>query len=315
MLLAEQVRSGVSETLHHGAVAIVDRSGVLVASAGDIERQFFFRSAAKPFQAAIALLHGGPFPSEHLALACASHDGEPVHRALVAELLAGGGLSENNLQCPADWPLRGAAMRRAVASGQRHPRRLYHNCSGKHAAMLRAAVARDWPIDTYLDPGHPLQVEILEFMVEVAGVDRRVGVDGCGAPVFLTNVLGMARAFARLATDQTLSPVYDAMHSYPALVSGVANADAAIARNLGAAAKRGALGTLGVAMPSFGGLAVKCWDGNDRVAGVAAIAALDQMGAVPLAASEALEPYRRPAVTGGIRPVGAIETRLELKWQ
>ncbi|HUO46365.1 MAG TPA: asparaginase [Acidimicrobiia bacterium] len=313
-MLAEQIRSGAVETTHHGAVAIVDRHGQLVAHTGDIARPFFFRSAAKPFQAAMSQAHGAGLRPEELALASASHDGEAVHLALVESMLADAGLSETDLRCPPDWPIRPAAGRRLAGRGEREPRRLFHNCSGKHAAMLRASLASGWPLDTYHRPDHQLQNAIFEFMAEVAGVDKMVGIDGCGVPVFLTNTLGMARAFARLAVEQALADVFSAIHSYPGLVSGVANADAAISRHLDAAAKRGAMGTMGVAVRQRFGLAVKCWDGSDRVAGVAAIGALDELRVVSVVANDRLEPFRRPLVYGGEDPVGALESRLELKW-
>ena len=258
--------------------------------------------------------HGAGLGPEELALASASHDGEAVHLAIVESMLSDAGLGEADLRCPLDWPIRPAAARRLARRGEREPRRLFHNCSGKHAAMLRASLASGWPLDTYHRPDHQLQTAIFEFMAEVAGVDEVVGVDGCGVPVFLTTTLGMATAFARLAVDQALADVFSAIHSYPGLVSGVANADAAISRHLDAAAKRGAMGTMGVAVRQRFGVAVKCWDGSDRVAGVAALAALDELGVVSEVATDRLERYRRPLVDGGGEPVGALESRLALKW-
>ncbi len=313
-MLAEQVRSGVVETAHDGAVAVVDADGGLIAHAGDIDRSFFFRSAAKPFQAAVSQRCGAGLEPTELALACASHDGEAVHLTVVEEMLTRAGLGEADLRCPPEWPLAAAAVRRVVAAGARSPRRIFHNCSGKHAAMLRASLASGWPLDTYLRSDHPLQVAILEFMVEVAGVDRQVGIDGCGVPVFVTTTRGMATAFARLAHDQDLAHIYSVMHSFPGLVSGISNVDAAIARHCEAVAKRGAMGTLGVAADHRLGVAVKCWDGSGPVAGMAAIATLDALGLVPGAGREGLEPFRRPVVKGGGEPVGAFESRLELQW-
>lgn len=122
-MLAEQVRSGLVETFHDGAVAIVEPSGELIASAGEIDRPFFFRSAAKPFQAAVAQLCGAGLERERLALACASHSGEPVHIALVRSILGGAGLAEGDLRCPPDWPLRAEAARRLARSGEVAARR------------------------------------------------------------------------------------------------------------------------------------------------------------------------------------------------
>jgi L-asparaginase II len=313
-MLAEQVRSGLVETLHDGAIAIVDATGELLAWAGDIERPFFFRSAAKPFQATISQAAGAGLVPEELALACASHDGEAVHLAMVEAMLNRSGLSEADLRCPPDWPIRAEAERRLLLAGEVGPRRLFHNCSGKHTAMLRACVGSGWDPATYLDADSPLQEQVTELISEVSRIKVRIGVDGCGAPVHSTTVVGMARAFQRLAVDDGFSHVYRAMHSYPRLVSGINNADSAIAISADAVAKRGARGALGVSVRHRFGMAVKCWDGSDQVAGMTAIAALDQLEVFPANAWEPLQRHRQPRVKGGGVPVGAYRSLLELRW-
>ncbi|HEU4750960.1 MAG TPA: asparaginase, partial [Acidimicrobiia bacterium] len=167
-MLAEQVRSGLVETVHDGAVAVVDPTGDLVAYSGDIDRPFYFRSAAKPFQAAISQASGAGLAPEELAMACASHDGEPVHLALVTAMLNRAGLSEDQLQCPPDWPIRAEAGRRLASGGARHARRLFNNCSGKHTAMLAACVKSGWDPASYLDPGGPLQRQITDLIADVS---------------------------------------------------------------------------------------------------------------------------------------------------
>jgi L-asparaginase II len=314
-VLAEQVRSGLVETVHQGSVAIVEAGGALVASSGDINRPFFFRSSAKPFQAAVSQSCGADLVPEELAVACASHDGEPVHAALAEQILQRAGLTEDHLQCPPSWPLREAATHRLIRRGAAAPRRIWHNCSGKHAAMLAATVASGWDVASYRDPGHPLQRRIAAFVAEVAGPVTPLGIDGCGVPVFATTARQMALAFSRLATAPGLASIFRAMHSYPALVSGVSNTDAAIATHLHAVAKRGAAGVMGVAVHGGYGLAVKVWDGSAVVAGMTAIAALDQLGALSSTARDRLQSLARPDVRGGGRKVGSFEPRLELRWE
>jgi len=313
-MLAEQVRSGLVETTHDGAVAVVDWTGELVAWIGDIERPFFFRSAAKPFQATVSQAAGAGLVPEELALACASHDGEAVHLAIVEAMLGRAGLGEEDLRCPPGWPIRAEAERRLLVEGVRHPRRLFHNCSGKHAAMLRACVNSGRDPARYLEPGSPLQQQITELIGDVSRVNVRLGVDGCGAPVHSTTVLGMARAFVRLAVDEEFIPVYRAMHSYPRLVSGISNADSAIAVNADAVAKRGARGAMGISVRRRFGVAVKCWDGSDLVAGMSAIATLDELGVFPSGVWESLQRHRQPMVKGGGLPVGNYRSLLELRW-
>jgi L-asparaginase II len=313
-MLAVQVRSGLSETFHDGAVAVCGPDGQLIARSGDIERPFFIRSAAKPFQAKVSRDCGADLDGERLALACASHSAEPIHVALVDAILKTAGLEEKDLQCPPDWPLRSAVVRRLVASGEREPRRIWNNCSGKHAAMLAACVAGGFDPGSYLDPGHPLQKRIAAFMSEVGGPVEPLGVDGCGAPVFRTTTASMARAFATLATSPDLASVQTAMHSYPRLVSGTGRVDGAIAAATNAVAKGGAMGTLGVAVRGRLGIAVKCWDGSGTVAGLTAIESLRLLGYLPDHAASILSGFREPPVLGGGRVVGRYETRLRLSW-
>ena len=312
-MLARSVRSGLVETDHDGVVAVCDATGSLIAWSGDIDRPFYLRSAAKPFQAWVSQKSGAGLRPVELALACASHRGHPVQVAIVESMLAQGGLAESDLACPADWPLAVAAARRLSIAGNDRPRRIWHNCSGKHAGFLRACMARGWPTDGYLAPNHPLQREIVAFVSEVGRLDvEPVGVDGCGAPVLRTNARAMATMFAFLATDPSMSEIFTTMHRYPALVSGNGEGDAAIATVANAAAKGGALGCLGVGLASGHGVAVKAWDGSHDVAVVGAVAALGAIGALPDYASHRLTDQARPVVLGGGRPVGEIEPRLGL---
>jgi L-asparaginase II len=314
-VLAEQVRSGLVETIHDGAIAVTDSTGALVASSGDIYRPFYYRSAAKPFQAHISNRAGANLSRERLALACASHDGEPVHIGLVARLLEEAGLTEDALRCPAAWPIRAAAMRRLAHAGEVAPRRIWNNCSGKHAAMLAACVRAGWDQSSYLDPDHPLQREITGFLADVSGPIDPIGVDGCGAPVFATNSLAMAKSFSFLASAPEMGPVYEAMHSYPALVSGYGNIDAAIATALDAVAKRGAVGCLGIALHSGYGIAIKCWDGSTAAVGVGAVTVLEQLGVMSDTARASLDEIASPTTMGGGRPVGSFRSLVELAWE
>jgi L-asparaginase II len=311
-MIARVVRSGVVEATHDGAVAVVGVDGSIVARSGDIERRFFARSAVKPFQTYNALRFGGDLPPEHVAVVAASHGGDPVHVAIVQSILSGAGLSESDLRCPPAWPLAPGSARRVA--GAPEPRRIWHNCSGKHAAMLRACVVQGWPVESYVDPDHPLQQANYELIAAVTGEDPGpVGIDGCGAPVFQISTLGLARGFARFAIDPEFRAIWWAMHRFPMLASGVDGADAAIARVIDAAAKRGAEGLLGVALRNRLGLVVKVWDGARRGAGVGMVAALDELGLLTRANRERLESIGRPHVLGGGEPVGHMEPTLRFE--
>lgn len=302
--------------MHDGAVAVVSEDGALVASSGDIDQPFFLRSAAKPFQAFVSQDEGAALDPLGLAVAAGSHDGEPVHVALVESMLAGVGLSDVDLRCPPSWPLSEAAANRVRAEGADTPQPIWHNCSGKHAAWLRASVARGWSTESYLAPDHPVQRRTIDVLTDLGGFEAwPVGVDGCGAPVLRTTTRVMARLFAGLATLPELREVFTAMHRYPALASGTYNNDTALAVNLAAVAKRGAAGCLGVAIDGRIGIAVKSWDGAQEIATVAMIATLDALGELPRTAASRLEPLARPKTLGGGESVGELEPRVELRWR
>lgn len=285
-----------------------------MAQAGDIDQPFYLRSSAKPFQAFISQECGAALEPLELAMACASHRGHPVHVELVRRVLDEADLDEHSLGCPADYPLSFEAARRVLRRGAASPRRIWHNCSGKHAGFLRACVARGWPIESYLSPDHPLQRKIIDYVSDLVGfaVDP-VGVDGCGAPVLRTTTRAMSLLFARLATDPALASVYLAMHRYPALVGSNGEGDSTIAVSIDAAAKGGAQGCIGVAVGGRLGVAVKSWDGLGDIANVGAVAVLEQLGELTDTARLALQDVARPVVTGGGEPVGRTEPLLEMR--
>lgn len=294
---------------------MVSADGSLVVSSGDIDQPFYLRSACKPFQAVVSQECGAGLEPMQLAMAAASHDGDPVHIALVEKMLGDAGIDESDLGCPPSEPLSEAAAVRYRAEGLGEPRPLWHNCSGKHAAWLRACQAQGWPLDGYLAPDHPIQALVTDLVTELGRFPASpVGVDGCGAPVHRTSTRAMALLYARLAAEPRFREVFTAMHRYPALVSGVGNGDAAISINLNAAAKRGAAGCIGVAIEGRFGVAVKSWDGIQEVAHSAAIATLAALGEVTPVAEDRLEALARPRVLGGGRVVGELEPRVSLQW-
>jgi L-asparaginase II len=189
MIVAEVVRSGFVESVHHGAV--FGRH-----SRGDVTNPIFPRSSNKPLQT-VGMLRAGLIPREpaDLALISGSHFGEPFHIRRVREILAAAGLDESALMCAKGLPLHEEARNDWLRSGG-GPERVLMNCSGKHAGMLATCVANDWPLDSYRDPKHPLQMALAETVTDLVGEPiAAVGVDGCGAPVFGFSLTALARAF------------------------------------------------------------------------------------------------------------------------
>lgn len=274
---------------------------------GDVDRPFFVRSAAKPFQALVALDVGASLTDQQLAVACSSHGGFPAHVAYVRSILEEAGLHEDMLRTPPDWPLDREARDHWVVRGKR-PAPIFHNCSGKHAAMLAACRAAGWEVATYTDQEHPLQLRIRELWEDLtkAPVDA-VGVDGCGAPVFTTTVRQLAGLYARLAAEPRFERVWWAMHRYPALAASNGRIDERIGKTIDAAAKIGAEGCIGVAIRHHGGAVVKSWDGTDRGMQAGIIGLLRLLGMAVGAAADRLVPG--PAVLGGGTAQGSIELK------
>ena len=294
-VLAEVVRSGFVESRHRGALVVLAADGSVARALGDVDSPVFPRSSNKPMQAAAVLRSGLELSGERLALAAASHSGEDFHQRLAAGMLAAHGLDERALHCPEDGPER---------------RRLAMNCSGKHAAMLAACVARGWPVESYTAPDHPLQLLIRETIEEFTGEPvAHTGVDGCGAPLFAFSLTGLARAFRAFVLAAPGSPerrVADAMRAHPEYVHGPGRPDTLLMQAVpGVLAKGGAEGVQAVALPDGRALALKIEDGNGRARGPVLAAVLRSLDVDP----SSLPPA---PVLGGGREVGEIRAVEEL---
>ena len=197
--VAEIVRNGFVEGHHYGSVVALSADGSVDWSVGEVHAPVLPRSCNKPVQALGMVRAGLDLPPDLLALASASHSGEPFHVEGVRRILAGAGLTEADLRTPPDYPLDDAAREEAIRSGVgRAP--VLMNCSGKHAAMLATCVANGWPTATYPEADHPLQVALASTYAELTGEPVEVtAVDGCGAPLFSSSLVGLATAFRRLA--------------------------------------------------------------------------------------------------------------------
>jgi len=299
-VVAEVVRNDFIESRHHGRVVALNRDGSALLSVGDVDEPMFPRSSVKPLQA-MAMLGAGWQPGDdaQIALACASHSGEPAHVDVVRRILASVGLDESALQNTPDLPLNEAAARDVLRAGGDKDA-LHQNCSGKHAAMLATCVTNGWPIDTYREPSHPLQQAIRATIERRAGEPvAAVAVDGCGAPLFAISLVGLARAFAGMAD----SAVADAMRTHPELVGGTGRDVTAVMRGVpGLMAKDGAEGVYAAAFADGRAVAVKISDGAGRARRPLLAWALEQLG-VDASGTAAL---RDVPVLGGGAKVGIV---------
>ncbi len=308
--IAHVVRGGVVESVHHGHVVGLDASGDVAVRAGDPDVTVFARSSLKPLQAVAMLRSGLDLDGELLALACASHNGEPVHLRGALSILTGAGRSEADLQNTPDLPLDVTASLAWRTSG-RSNEPLAQNCSGKHAAMVATCVAAGWDTDTYLSPDHPLQRAVRSVVEELTGDPvEHTTVDGCGAPLFSCTLSGLARAFARIARaaaegdGSAEARVGQAMNAHPFMVGGTdRDVTTLMAGVPGLVAKDGAEGVYAVALGDGRAVALKVLDGAQRPRPVVMVAALCALGVD----APVLDRVGSVPVLGHGEPVGAVE--------
>lgn len=303
-------RGPMIESRHAVHAVVVDASGTVIASVGDPQLRTYWRSCAKLFQVMPLIEDGGlerfGWGDDELVLACASHGGEPEHVAIARGMLASLGLDEGDLACGPSEPLSRRGQQIVRDSGAPLTR-LHNNCSGKHSAMLARATMRGWPLGAYHAGSHPVQLEALAIAERWTGTPAStiaVGVDGCGVSVFGLPLLGMALAYARLATasargEEPAARIVRAIGARPFLLAGTERFDTAlILESAGALiAKVGAEGVHCVAIPERGwGLALKVADGALRAQHVAVLGALQQIGVLP-------DPLPASLQSWAVRPV------------
>ena len=291
---AEVWRGPEIESVHFGAAAVANAAGEVIYGWGDTGIVTFPRSSLKPIQA-IALVETGAADAfdlkpEDLALACASHRGEPIHTSRVAAWLDRLGLSESALACGPDYPSDKDTATDLIRSGI-EPSRIFHNCSGKHCGFLTVARHMGWPIEGYSDPSHPAQQLYLDNFSDLLGGDAHalpLGVDGCTLPAPALSMADMARSMARYAAAQTggakrgqaIRRLHAAMRAHPRLVAGTGQPNVRLSEATGGRIimKGGAEGYLVAFIPDQElGIALKVADGSARARIVALLALLREL--------------------------------------
>ena len=323
-VLVEVWRGPLVESRHRGAVAVADSAGKFVLSLGDVDAPVFPRSAVKALQA-LALVESGAadrygLNDEELALACASHSGEPAHVEGVKSMLAKAGLDASALACGAHWPASQPAAFALAKTGT--PSALHNNCSGKHAGFLCLACAMGVEHVGYWRPEHPVQQNVRSVLEDLTGVALgadRCAVDGCSVPTWATPLKNLAHAFAKFGSGrglgreraQAAARLRAACTKNPWYVAGTGRFCTEIMKLLGARAfaKTGAEGVYCGALPELGlGIAVKCDDGAGRAAEAVMAAIIARF--LPLEAGERASLVRFAAPTlrnwNGIE-VGALK--------
>ncbi len=295
----EIVRGDTVESVHFAAAAVVDQTGKLVASIGDPDYVTFSRSALKPFQALPSVMRGFPerfgLTERHLAVACASHSGEPHHIQAAQEILTAINASVSDLQCGTHIPIY---LREDDAGSPPLSEftAIHNNCSGKHSTMLALSQILDAPLSDYLKYDGAVQSVIRDIVCEVLDIeDSEItwGVDGCSAPNYSFPISNLATGYARLAWAATQPPdrltdvqrasgkIARAMMNHFEMISGVGRFDLQLveAASKSLFAKTGAEGVECIGIPSKGlGVTVKIVDGSSRAIAPIVAAILTELG-------------------------------------
>ncbi|CDX45327.1 L-asparaginase II [Mesorhizobium sp. ORS 3359] len=329
-VLVEVLRGTTVESAHRGAIAVFDADAKPVWELGDTARPVFPRSAVKAIQA-LPLVESGAaeafgFGDRELALACASHSGEPAHVELARAMLSKAGLDKTALECGAHWPSSHEATV-ALARAGGSPNALHNNCSGKHSGFLCTCVHAGFAHSGYVKAGHALQGMVREAVQAVTGVAHDVdhcGTDGCSIPTYAVPLRSLACGFARMATGVGFEPVraraakrlLTACMAEPFLVSGTDGADVALMQAAPSRifVKIGAEGVYCAALPQLGfGIALKCDDGAGRAGEVMIAAVLAKFLLYDVALTAELTELTRPAIlsrmgakVGALRPTAAF---------
>lgn len=321
-------RGALVESWHQVSAAVVGRTGLLVGCAGQVELPVIARSAVKPFQA-LPLVEDGALAAlgitdEELAVCCGSHGGESFHVAAVRSLLGRAGAGEEMLACGPQLPMNEAEAATLAARGE-PPRRIYNNCSGKHAGMLALARLHGWDLAGYHRLEHPVQQRMVQEIARWTGLAVAAiptAVDGCGVPTFAVPLVHLAGAFARLvqradAGEPGAARVVSSMAANPAQVGGTGRlcTDLGLATRGRIIAKVGAEGVYCAGIVGAGtGIALKVHDGAWRAAGPALIGVLKALGLLADAELRELRHHAAPAVvnTRG-EEVGAVRADVALE--
>lgn len=302
-VLAEVTRDEVVESQHRGHLVLFNADGTLRMSRGNPATLIYPRSSIKSIQASAMVRSGLDLEPRLLALVAASHSGSQMHQSAVLEILALGGLNESALLNTRDRPL-GDDERREWGSNA--PTSLAQNCSGKHAGMLLTCVINKWPTHSYIDAGHPLQIICRQELETLANETVSfTSVDGCGAPLFLISLLGLAEAIHEItiSKDRIHRSVVQACLEFPEMVAGQGRLTTRMMREVpGLFMKEGAEGVNVGSLPDGRAFAFKIEDGSSRAMGALVAAVLSEFGI-------SIPPENTP-IYGGNKVVGTIRAHL-----
>ncbi len=324
-VLVNRWRGNAIESRHRGAVAVVESSGRVYAALGDVQRAVFPRSAIK-FLQAIPFVESGAVDAyslddRHIALSCASHNGEPIHAGLAQDWLERIGCTHDHLECGAELPLHQATQFELMSEG-RGPQRLHHNCSGKHLGFLSTCQQLGEQFNNYRLYNHAAQqrwFDVLEKLSNTRVSQLPWGYDGCAIPTLAIPLQRVALAMARFGDTSyftgerrtAVERIHAAVTSNPYMVAGKERLCTALMERLAPQIliKVGADGVYTAVVPEHKlGVALKIDDGSDAAARVALGAVLQSLGVVPSSDAKALGEYLRPSINNSRgETIGRVE--------
>ncbi len=295
--LVEVTRGEVVESIHRGDIAVVRYDGNVLYQLGNADYLTFMRSSSKPIQA-IAVLEYGIVEKYGLelpevAMFMSSHSGEKVHIDLLNEIIRKVRVDINTLHCGIHPPVSADAAKDLISKGQK-PSSLHCNCSGKHLGQIAAVKAKGSPLENYDQLHGGIQPEIQDIISKLSGVEIeqiKLGIDGCGIPVYGMPLKNMALAYANLCNESFMNGRYgksqnyilSAMKTHPEMISGKGRLDTELISHFGdrLIAKSGDEGVCCVGLTGKGlGIALKIEDGHTRAIGPVIFEVLKQLGII-----------------------------------
>ncbi len=279
--LITEYRGEIAENVEFGRIAVVDQSGKLIASVGEVmHTPTYYRSASKPVQALAALRHNlhkryGLTDSE-VAIMAGSHAGEAFHERALESMLLKFGFTEDMLITPPTYPAN-ADSYLAMKLKNLPPRKLLHNCTGKHIALMALQRELTGSVDGYHELDSKADEEVLEVISKTASVSvSKVirGVDGCGVPVYAVPLYNMALSYLKMVRPRLIDDpdtaagavsMEQAMRTNPYMLRGTGYICSEINTDPNILAKGGADGVYCLALKKQGiGVAFKIASGREN---------------------------------------------------
>ena len=258
-------RNGLEENCIFGRIAWHSPKGIQHSLSG--ESLTYIRSLAKPIQMkCIAKELDSVLTAEEKAISISSHSGESCHVKVLKHFM--------NQKMADSMVLKATRPYRCKNDLEITPQKIFHNCSGKHSAILKACVLNNWPIKGYNTIEHPYYKAYLSKLREYLGASYEVAqraTDGCRLPTIALQMNEIAKIYASFSSEKETDWIWQSMSSYPELIGGKDRIDSLVIKSCHGevVAKEGADGLLGLSIvnkehPEGLGIVIKLANGRDE---------------------------------------------------